>query len=215
MSESENLEFSLRPISFFGLSWNCPPIKNKKQWPNLITHGLPNTGNLCSEFDFAKVAIGWHEDGLAFQVFVYQPHTKSFFPEVQKGDSVELFIDTRDLKSAGFNTRFCHHFVFLPQAVDGHLAEEITHFRTEDSHPLCDPSLLVCQKELAKSSYILQIFIPKECLHGFDPSQFERFGFTYRINRANGQSQHFSVTSKEFLIEQQPSLWASLKMIKN
>ncbi len=211
-SMSEDYEFSLHPISFFGLSWNCPSLKDKDQAPALSSHALPNTGSLCHEFDFAKVAMGWHEEGLSFQIFVDQPFTKSFFPDPEKGDSVELFIDTRDLKSAGFNTRFCHHFYFLPKAIDDHLAGESTHFRTEDSHPLCDPALLSCQTKLASRSYTMRIFIPKECLHGYEPSQFDRLGFTYRINRMSGEPQHFSVTSKEFPIDQQPSLWSSIKL---
>lgn len=209
---SDEYDFSLHPISFFGLSCNCLPLKDKDKAPSLTTHVLPNTGNLCHEFSFAKVAIGWHDEGLGFQILVNQAYTKSFFPEVQKGDSIELFIDTRDLKSAGFNTRFCHHFYFLPQVVDDHLAGEITHFRTEDSHPLCDPSLLFCQTKLASNNYTMKIFIPKECLHGYDQSQFDRLGFTYRINRVSGESQHFSVVSKEFPIDQQPSLWSSIKL---
>lgn len=210
----EEYEFSLLPISFFGLSWDCPVLKNLEQVPSLSFHALPNTGSLCHEFDFVKVAMGWHEDGLKFQIHVNQACTKSFFPEVQKGDSVELFIDTRDLKSAGFNTRFCHHFYFLPKAVDGNYAGEVTHFRTEDSHPLCDPNLLICQTNLSSHSYAMQIIIPKNCLHGYEPSQFDRIGFTYRINRHSGTPQHFSVSSSEFPIEQQPSLWSSIKLIK-
>jgi hypothetical protein len=212
---SEDYEFSLHPISFFGLSWDCPPLKDKNQLPPFNAYSLPNTVSLCHEFNFTKVAMGWHEAGLGFQILVNQSYTKSFFPEVQKGDSVELFIDTRDMKSAGFNTRFCHHFYFLPKEADDHLAGEITHFRTEDSHPLCDPKLLVCQTKLTSNSYVMQIFIPKECLHGYEPSQFDRLGFTYRINRMNDESQHFSVTSEEFPIDQQPALWASIKLSKD
>lgn len=211
---SEDYDFSLRPISFFALSWNCPFQGDKSKPPSLPSQVLPSTVGLCDQADFAKVSMGWNEEGLGFQVIVNTNRTQSFFPNLQKGDSVELFIDTRDLKSAGFNTRFCHHFYFLPQLIDNHpIAAEITHFRTEDSHPLCDPTLLVCQTKLAGNSYTMKIFIPKECLQSYDPSQFDRLGFTYRINRMNGESQHFSVTSEEFSIDQQPSLWASIKLL--
>lgn len=212
MSEEENL-FSLRPVSFFGLSSDCHRLKDRDKAPSFTSDALPVTGDLCGEYIFAKVAMGWHEEGLGFQIQVNQPFTKSFYPELYKGDSVELFIDTRDMKSAGFNTRFCHHFYFLPQPVENHLAGEITHFRTEDSHPLCDPKLLECQTKFGAKSYTMRIFIPKECLHGYDPSQFDRLGFTYRINRMSGEPQHFSLVSQEFPIDQQPALWSSVRLV--
>jgi len=207
-------KFSLLPISFYGLSWDCPHLKNKDLRPSFTTHLIPNTGHLCDEETFAKVAMGWREDGLTFNVLIGRPFKKTFFPEISKGDSLEIFIDTRDIKTSGFNTRFCHHFFFLPEPFEGLTAAEITHFRTEDKHELCDPKLLVCQPHLGQKNYSMNIFIPKECLHGYDYAQFDRLGFTYRLNRLGGKPQHFSVSSHEFPLEQQPSLWSSIKLVK-
>jgi hypothetical protein len=210
--QDEN-SFAITPISFFAVGWDCCYLNKKGVNPSFSTHLLPDTSHLCHEHAFAKVALGWNEEGLAFQIHVTQPHTQSFFPNIERGDSVELFIDTRDLKSAGFNTRFCHHFYFLPQSIHNHWCGEITHFRTEDCHPLCDPSLLSYEVKLGYSDYKMKIFIPSDCLYGYEPKQFDRLGFTYRINRAGGKPQHFAVTSKDYPIDQQPSLWGSLKLI--
>jgi hypothetical protein len=210
----EEKTFSLTPVHFFALSTDCHYLSKKDRAPSFSTHLLPSTSRLCHEYSFAKVAMGWHEEGLAFHIHVDQAYTESTFPNLEKGDSVELFIDTRDLKSAGFNTRFCHHFYFLPKPIDDHSHGEITHFRTEDSHPLCDPQQLQVQTAIAYSSYTLKIFIPSQCLYGYDPRQFDRIGFTYRINRCGGHSQHFSVVSQEYQVDQQPSLWSSIKLVK-
>lgn len=210
----ENESFSLNPIEFFALSCDCHHLAKKEQVPAWPSFGLPDTSSLTHEYLFSKVAMGWHEEGIAWQIQVDQPYTRSSYPDLTKGDSVELFIDTRDLKSAGFNTRFCHHFYFLAEPLEGNRCGEKTHFRTEDSHPLCDSQLLHSQAQLAKDSYKLKIFIPKQCLYGYDPKQFDRLGFTYRINRVGGHSQHFSVVSEDFQVDQQPSLWASVKLIK-
>jgi hypothetical protein len=123
-------------------------------------------------------------------------------------------IDTRDVKTAGFNTRFCHHFFFLSEPVEGLVAGEITRFRTEDTHELCDPQDLKVISSRKKNSYTMNLFIPGSCLYGYDPDQFNRLGFTYRLNRAHGFPQHFSVVSEDYQIEQQPSLWSSLRLIK-
>lgn len=206
----ENDPFALNPVQFFAIACDCLSIPKNEQVPSLTTHLLPSTHRLTGEEAFAKVAIGWNEEGIGVQIQVNQVASASFYPEIERGDSIELFIDTRDMKSSGFNTRFCHHFFFLPQALDGITKGEKTHFRTEDRHPLCDFQELYCQTQLKKKEYQMKIFIPSQCLYGYDPKQFNRLGFTYRINRHGGDSQHFSVISHEYQIDQQPALWGSL-----
>ncbi|MDP1880347.1 MAG: hypothetical protein Q8K60_05355 [Parachlamydiaceae bacterium] len=212
MFEDPNTELS--PIHFFTLQADCHSLLKAKDNPDMTKHLLPLTKDLTREESFANVAMGWHPEGLAFQIQVSEKHTQSFYPNLEKGDSIELWIDTRDVKTSGFNTRFCHHFFFLPVLIDGIDKGEITHFRTEDSHPLCDEKLLLSKVTMKKNGYHIQIFIPSQCLYGYDPNQFDRLGFTYRINRAEGEPQHFAVISPDFQIEQQPSLWGSLKMVK-
>lgn len=211
----------ITPVNFFQISADCPylpPTKDKK-FPTISKTEaqkmlLPDTSDLCSEESFAEVSLGWNEEGLEAYIKVNRPFKRAFYPEVDRGDSVELFIDTRDVKTSGFNTRFCHHFFFLAEGVEGHFAGEITKFRTEDVHPLCDPSDLKVKSLVQSSGYILNIFIPSHCLYGYDPDQFKRLGFAYRINQADGFSQHYTVVTEDFPIEQQPSLWGSLILTK-
>jgi hypothetical protein len=210
----DNDPFCLNPVQFFALSCDCFYLPKKEQVPTLTRYALPSTHRLTREKHFAKLAMGWNEEGIGVYVQVDQPANESRYPGIAEGDSVELFFDTRDLKSSGFNTRFCHHFFFLPQAVEGVDKGEKTHFRTEDRHSLCDSQALYCQTQLRKNDYQMKIFIPTQCLYGYDPKQFDRLGFTYRINRPDGDSQHFAVVSQDYQIEQQPSLWGSLKLVK-
>ena len=90
---------------------------------------------------------------------------------------------------------------------------ELTRFRTEDAHVLCDPMALKVQAKSKGSTQVVNLFIPLQCLHGYDPEQFARLGFSYRINRAEGFPQHFSVTTEDYQIEEQPSLWSSLRLV--
>ncbi len=192
------------PIDFFTVQID---LQKKKRL-------LPDFSDLLSEDRFADVSMSWEQKGLSFEIEAKQPFAECFFPEFQKGDSIELFIDTRDLKTAGFITRFCHHFVILPKAMDGIIAQEITAFRTDDRHELCDGSAISVVSDFQKRGYSVNIFIPTECLHGYDPSSFERLGFTYRINRFGGDPQHFALSSDYFNIEKEPSLWSSMSLIK-
>jgi hypothetical protein len=90
---------------------------------------------------------------------------------------------------------------------------ELTQFRTDDAHPLCAPERLELHVDNKRLGYVVKIFIPKDCLHGYDvASQFDRLGFSYRVNRADGESQHFAAASEDFKIEQYPSLWNTLKL---
>lgn len=205
------------PVHFFAISADCLYHKGKKEQHLPKSHLLPDLSALHGQSQFADVSLGWSEKGVFATVKVHRPLVETAFPNLGEGDSVELFFDTRDVKTSGFTTRFCHHFYFLPEPVEtdgSNQAGEITRFRTEDVHELCDPELLFTEVQKGRGNYQLQIFIPAECLHGFDPELFDRMGFTYRINQFRGVPQQFSVSSEDYPIEQQPSLWASLKLIK-
>ena len=205
-------EFDLTPLHFFGyeIDFHAAPAQAKQLRSD--SYALPPLYELAGEEPFAAVYGAWSPDGLHFLVCSTEKIVQSRHPEVTRGDAVELMIDTRDVKTSGFNTRYCHHFFFLAQEVKGVDRGESTHFRLEDSHPHCDPSLLELTVTPTRQGYDMQIFIPRDCLHGYDGGQFKRLGFTYRINRCKGAQQQFAADSKEYQIEQQPSLWSTLKL---
>lgn len=209
------------PVNFFQIACDCKylePAKQKGDFAfspkNYQKFLLPDTSGLTGDIPFGKVAMGWNHEGIEFFVHIDQAFEKSSYPLIANGDSIEICIDTRDVKTSGYNTRFCHHFFFLPESFEGRQAGELTRFRTEDTHELCDPNDLKVKSQLKSRDYSLQIFIPAQCLNGYDPDQFDRLGLTYRINRGDGPSQHFSVSSDDYQFEQQPSLWSSVRLIR-
>ena len=193
----------LLPVDFFNISVDVALGKKVE---------LPDTSELLAEEAFAEMEITLEKEGISLFALIKKPFEECFYPEYEKGDCLELFFDTRDLKTAGFMTRFCHHFLILPTEVQGITSREITRFRTEDSHPLCDPLEIEVKPNFASSKYSLDIFIPASCLHGYDPNSFNRLGFTYRFNRYQGEPQNFSLSSHTYNIAQQPSLWATLQI---
>lgn len=208
MEETLDQISPLLPIDFFRITLDLLPYEEQLKKKHL----LPHFDDLLYEAPFATVMMGWDQKGLYFEIDVRQIVDVCYFPNVRRGDSVELFIDTRDLKTASFTTRFCHHFVFLPKEVDGMMAAEVTHFRTEDRHELCDEKKLVVRLDYGKKNYTMKILIPAECLEGYDPSSFNRLGFAYRINRPGGDPQHLALSSDYLAIESEPSLWTSMEM---
>jgi len=215
MEETLDQISPILPLDFFSLSLDISYVeKNATKQALKKKYQLPDFSDFLFEDPFAKVFMGWSYDGLVLTVQVDKPFEECFFPEVRKGDSVEFFLDMRDLKSTGFLTRFCHHFVITAQPIDGVLAQEVTVFRSDEKHDLCDSQLIEVETVFHKRSYDLKIFIPTECLYGYDPLSFDRVGFSYRINRFGGRPQHFVVSSDYLNIENQPSLWSSMHMRK-
>jgi hypothetical protein len=193
---------SLSPVQFFDLAWDCPYIKKALKVSS--DSRLPSTSELLNEDSFADIYMGWNEEGIYLEIRS-QVRTLS--------DTVELFFDTRNLKTKARISRFCHQFSFTPDEKEGFYGREITRFQNDDVHRLSDPHDLEVKVESTERSYRLQIQIPAHCLYGYDPLQFTKLGFTYRIIRADGSPQHFAVSTEEFVIEQHPSLWATLNLV--
>ncbi|PCI95545.1 hypothetical protein COB11_01845 [Candidatus Aerophobetes bacterium] len=202
----------LLPASFFTYSFKLAKKESLPKDPYHSPYLLPDYSDLLDEEAFADVAMCFDKRGIEARVFVEKTFEDVSFPKVQAGDSIELFFDTRDYKGASTVTKFCHHFVFLPKDVGELTACEITKFRGDDTRELADPKLLSCETTFKKDSYEMRIFIDNEALYGFDPSQFKRLGFAYRINRKRKHPQHFTASTREFQIERFPSVWATLQL---
>ncbi len=198
----------IAPLHFFRLNVD---VKYGKQLGKKYL--LSDMSDLLGEESFSDVSLGWHEEGIFARIDVNKPFEEAIYPKYEQGDAIELFFDTRDLKEAGFPTRFCHHFLILPQEIQGVRSLELTRFRSEDSHPLCDPGAIQVHTENHLRSFTVDIHLPAEILHGYDPRSFDRLGFTYCIHRPKKESQHFAVSSSYVSVPQHPSLWATCKLI--
>lgn len=205
----------ISPLPFFQVHVDCLHVDLEKgaQIVKRQEYALPSMEKITGEVPFAKLHMGWNQEGLYFFCDVTEPFQDVFYPDIARGDSLEIFINTRNIKQGGFITKFCHHFFFFPKEVDGRKCGEVTHFRTEDAHELADSKQIHLKSEIQKKGYHLNIFIPSQIIHGYDPDQFNRLGFTYRVNRCNKPSQHFTSLSGEFKLEQQLSEWGSINLI--
>lgn len=175
---------------------------------------LPSLTNLNSESTFADVGVCWNEKALHLAIDCKSPFKSASFLDIENSDAIELFIDTRDVKTTAFITRFCHHFVFLPTPEDGIQIKEVTRFRGEEKHPLCDPDVPVIKSEFGKRGYTIHLELPSEALFSYQPEQVPKLGLSYRIRRAEGAPQHFSLPSNFYSLHQHPALWPSFMLVK-
>jgi hypothetical protein len=210
MQESLDPISPILPMDFFGVTVEL----KEGEWGKLLKkkHALPDFSELLYEDPFATVFLAWHQKGLLCQVEFSKPFEECYYPQFQKGEAIELFIDTRDLKTAGFVTKFCHHFVILPKPVDDVRALEVTAFRTDDRHELADGDKIKVDATFKSRSFIVRMELPAECLHGYNPSHFDRLGFAYRISGVDRDPMHFALSSKNLAIESLPSKWTSMEM---
>ena len=154
----------------------------------------------------------YKDKGLYFRFSFDFPFTVCNQTDFRKGDSIEVFIDTRDNKEVQSITKFCHHFIFFPDTQTG---KEITRFRLEDRHDFCDEKALEIKSFFSNNSFSADLFIPSYCLTGYDPDQYSRVGFCYRVNRMGKEPLFFNVLPEEYSLEQNPSLWGSLILEKD
>ena len=57
----------------------------------------------------------------------------------------------------------------------------------------------------------MEMFLPAEALHGFDPETNRRLGFAYLVTDPDREDQYLTV-GREFPIGEDPSLWATLEL---
>ena len=90
------------PVSLFSVTADAKrKLATHKDVLNAV-YELPNMGHLCGEDIFATAYFAWDTAGLWGAVQVEEPCERVSFPDVTLGNSVEVFIDTRDSKSSGF-----------------------------------------------------------------------------------------------------------------
>ena len=142
---------ALSALNFFDLSALCR--RRKDDFIHLPRYRLPSTFEMKNEEEFASVFSAWSDEGLFFHFEVRSPIQHCQYSDPKRGDAIELWIDTRNLKTSGYLTKFCHHFVVFPLKEEGCYGKEITRFRSDDLHLLCDRKDLQIEVKSFKEKY--------------------------------------------------------------
>jgi hypothetical protein len=172
---------------------------------------LTDFSKLFDQESFAKLYLGWHEEGLLFKCEVNVPFTDVSFPDYTKGDAIELLIATRSPKTPYMN-RYSHHIVILPKEKEGVQCVEITRLRYEEERPLMERAFAELEVTFHRSSYELCCFFSKEALYGYDPSFSKELAFHATIYRAKEEPQFFSFSKKQYKSILNPKLWAQITL---
>jgi hypothetical protein len=180
---------------------------------------IDNFAAMDERRSFADVRLAWNESGIGFQVEV---SGKDQLPQgdvarPRSSDGASLWIDTRDARTSHRASRYCHQFHFLPTGGgpdhDAPAFVQAKINRALHDAPLSPASAVPFRVTRNKSGYLLEAFLPAAALHGFDPEQNRRLGFTYAVRDAELGEQVLSVGS-EFPYQEDPSLWSVLELAR-
>jgi hypothetical protein len=197
----------LEPVHFVDVSFLLP--YSQKEVPAHKKYLLQDMTPFFLEESFTDVYAGFNEEGISF---LFKKNDPLFTPPDPKEESIEIFIDTKAQAHRKYAGPFSHHFLITYTPFEGYYAREISRFSGE-SHPLCSPQDVTVSIEKKRKETLLALWIPSFALHGFDPDTKE-IRFTYKINRPQGEPQHFTCRSSEVNIWQNSYLWAHFLLKK-
>jgi hypothetical protein len=176
---------------------------------------LPATAALEGREPWAEVRVAWNPGGLAVTVEARR-RAGAIASDPEAADGVEVWVDTRDTRTIHRASRFCHRFAAVLTArgrASG--AVDVAVSRRPIARALAEPPPLrsgsiPARAELMRGAWRLELFLPAEALHGFDPETNRRLGFCYRA--FGPDADQVLGVGREFPVGEDPSLWSTLEL---
>ncbi|MGL6227022.1 MAG: hypothetical protein ACRC10_10425 [Thermoguttaceae bacterium] len=220
---------------FFQFAFECPYLP--KLWTPNDKNGLENAYQIPA---FAQIEqtesvstpqsqvspfpldcrIGWNEKGLSFSFIVRgkkrAPWCRLTHPE--ESDSVQICLDTRDVRNVHRATRFCHRFAFLPIG-QGNGGKEPAVFwfpiHRAKGHPNpIVPESIPIRSTLFEDGYRMDLTLGENVLTGYEPLEHSRLGFHYYL--VDQELGHYGfLADLPFPHDNDPSLWGIMECVKN
>ncbi len=185
---------------------------------------LPDLGELQGLRPTGDLRVAWNDDGLAFSLKV---RGKQDDPDADErspflADGLQLWIDTRNTQTIHRASRYCHHFCFAPVGggSDGSepFAVQLPIAQAREQTPLATKNSLAVRVEMLSDGYVLETWLRREQLNGFDPAADReaktptRLGFFFAIRDRELGPQTLTVDDR-FPFTFDPSMWSTLELI--
>lgn len=210
-------------LYYFDFAFTSPKLSNIKidgklgEWTDISL--VPDLMHMRGSDPFAQVYFGWDDDNLylALEVPEKRKPVEVHTSQPWRGDSIEVWIDTRNDKTQRRYTEHCHHFFFIPKGRkdDSNLATALDW--KEPGSPLADtifdhPDIEITSV-IGKRRYSFEVRIPSSVIHTYDPVNHPFIGFNYHINDADRRSQWWSC-GQDFSRHTDPSTWGTVQLVE-
>ncbi len=206
--------------SFFQVAFPChfrteaPVIDgNLNDWDTPFL--VPDLTGIDGKTPFADVYMAWNHQGVYVAVETNGlSATQVDTDHPLRGDGLQIWIDTRDVRTASRGSRYCHHFCFWP-GVESEKpgGRQFRLRRARAQARLCDADQLHVASRVSKSGYCLELHILKSALTGFDPDENNRLGFTYLL-KDRKLGRQFWTADETLPVSYDPSLWGTAELVK-
>jgi hypothetical protein len=216
---------SLIPNRFlFRTAYACPrvagmPLDGDELLDLPESARLDNFAALDHQKNFADVRLAWNEFGLGVQAVVKGKDRPPLGDRDRPrgSDGLTLWLDTRGDRTGHRATRHCHQFHFLA-AGGGQQRDEPAFVQTKINRALQDAPLATAidvpfRCRPVCGGYRIEAFLPAAVLSGFDPDEHPRLGVYYAVRDFELGEQVLSVGA-EFPFAEDPSLWATLELVR-
>lgn len=213
----------ITPTFLFRFSVPCRSIAKPWDKEKGLTltpkYGLPSfDSELGDSRQFGDLRMAWSEAGLFFNLAVRGKKQAPWCREsrLDESDGLTLWIDTRDTHNVHRASRFCHQFVFLPQGEGAKqmnpVAELLNIHRARDNPKQPPRGALKVRSQKRVDGYLMQGFIPADCITGYYPNDHSKLGFYYLIADRELGWQTLALGT-EYPFQTDPSLWGTLELI--
>ena len=181
---------------------------------------LPDLPAIEGATQTGDLRLAWNEQGLAITLEVVgkQRKVKSNWRSPDTAEGLQVWIDTRNTQSIHRASRFCHHFCLVPVGNPRSPAEpygvQLPIARAKEETPLAAPREILIASSVTRHGYSLDAWLPASILQGYAPDASPRLGFYYAILDDELGAEYLSV-GHEFPIALDPSLWATLELVRS
>jgi hypothetical protein len=177
------------------------------------SYRVPDTGFLEDMPKIAEVYMGWNEYGLYFAVDVRKRRpVRADYARHWTGDSFQIWLDTRDVKTARRAGRYCHQFNALPSgggpSGDRAVVKPTQIDRARERWNMPEQEALPVAARITDRGYTMEIIIPASALTGYEPEEFPRLGFAYCLNNSEWPSQWWSA-GRDLRVYLDPGVWGT------
>jgi len=202
-----------RPIRLNGELSDWPAAAQLQGMRHAQTIGLER-----SKVPMPRIFVGWRPEGVYLGFEVFDNDIQGAPP---KGwwwtrDHVEFWVSTRPVEPEhnSYNA-YSHQFFFMPNdwPVDDGLMGQVGQWHrpgdAQKDHLIPHPQMKNAVR-IFPDRYVVEIFIPRDALHGFDPLSHPQLAFNIHVRNFQQATDYFWSAPKEVMTQLRPSTWGTM-----